>query len=34
MQIIREISWTIFSVAAAYVAAYYAANLLYPLMGW
>ena len=34
MQIIRELSWTIFSVAVTVIAAYYAANLLYPLMGW
>jgi hypothetical protein len=32
MQIIREISWTIFSVAAAYVAAYYAANIVWELL--
>lgn len=34
MKIIRELSWTIFSVAAASIAAYHAANLLYPLIGW
>jgi hypothetical protein len=33
VKIIRELSWTIFSVAVTAIAAYYAANLLYPLIG-
>jgi hypothetical protein len=32
MHIIRDIAWAIFSVAAAYVAAYYTANIVWELL--